>query len=97
MVDVGVAFEIRRYGARGDVHHLHAGALERLGARTGITWAEMAAFGDDFSDIGSLRRCGFGIAMANAIPEVRQAADGIAASNDSDGVARWIEQNVLKD
>ena len=84
-------YKFTRHGATKE------GALERLGARTGIAWAEMAAFGDDFSDIGSLKRCGFGIAMANAIPEVRQAADGIAASNDSDGVARWIEQNVLKD
>ena len=41
-------------------------------------------------DIGILRLCGRGIAMENAIAEVKQAADEICLSNEQDGVARWI-------
>ena len=70
-------------------------ALARLCARLDIPLSDVAAFGDDYSDIGSLRRCGHGVAMANAAPEVRRAANDSTSSNDEDGVARWIVQNVL--
>lgn len=48
---------------------------------------QMAAFGDDFNDIGMLKLCGKGIAMENAIPQVKDAADEITLSNMKDGVA----------
>lgn len=51
---------------------------------------EIAVFGDDFHDIGMLRLCGRGIAMENAIAEVKQAADEICLSNGQNEVARWI-------
>ena len=35
------------------------------------------------------------MAVANAIGAVLDAADEAAADNDSDGVARWIEKNLL--
>lgn len=57
---------------------------------------QMAAFGDDYSDIGMLKLCGRGIAMANAIEPVKQIADEITESCDEDGVALWIERNILK-
>lgn len=60
-----------------------------------IPAAEMAAFGDDYVDIEMLRLCGTGVAMGNAIPEVKRIADHVAPSNDEDGVARWIEENLL--
>lgn len=37
---------------------------------------------------------GAAVAVANAIGAVLDAADE-AADNDSDGVARWIEKNLL--
>ena len=56
---------------------------------------EIAAFGDDHNDIAMLSACGAGIAVGNAIDEVKRAADHIALSNEEDGVARWIEENIL--
>jgi hydroxymethylpyrimidine pyrophosphatase-like HAD family hydrolase len=44
---------------------------------------------------GRLRECGVGIAVENATAECRQAANHICADCDSDGVARWIEENLL--
>ena len=52
-------------------------------------------FGDDNDDIESLRNCGIGVAVANAIEEVKEAADVIVESNDEDGVAKWIEREIL--
>lgn len=56
--------------------------------------AETAYFGDDNDDIEPIRRCGMGIAVSNAIAAVREAADDIAESNDSDGVARYIVDRI---
>ena len=57
--------------------------------------SEVAAFGDDYNDVEMLRECGIGVAVANAIDEAKAAADFICASNDNDGIAKWIEQNIL--
>lgn len=61
----------------------------------GISPDEVAYFGDDEDDIEPLRRCGVGVAVANAIPEAKSAADYITASNDEDGVAKFIEEKLL--
>lgn len=75
---------------------VHKGAaLTVLGERLGISPEEMLAFGDGSNDITMLQMAGTGIAVANAQPEVREAADGIAGSNDEDGVARYIERHIL--
>jgi len=55
-----------------------------------------AYFGDDQDDLEPIRMCGLGIAVSNGIEEVKAAADHIAESNNSDGVARFIEQSLLK-
>ena len=70
-------------------------AIEELYAHLKITPEQIAAFGDDFNDIGMLKLCGKGIAMKNAIPEVQQVADEVCESNENDGVGRWIEENLL--
>ena len=67
-------------------------AIEALCAHLHIPSTTIAAFGDDFNDIGMLKLCGKGIAMQNAIPEVKQIADDICGTNQNDGVARWIEK-----
>ena len=56
---------------------------------------EMIAFGDDFNDIGMLKLCGKGIAMGNAIDEVKAIADYITKTNNEDGVAYYLEPNLL--
>jgi len=64
-------------------------------ARLGVCTAEIAAFGDDWNDTQMLEKCGIGVAMGNAIPEVRAIADFVTADNDADGVAVWLENNVI--
>ena len=52
-------------------------------------------FGDDTDDIEPIQMCGLGVAVSNANEEVRNEADYIAGSNDEDGVACFIEMNIL--
>ncbi len=70
-------------------------AIEELCRHLNITSSKIAAFGDDFNDIGMLKLCGKSIAMENAIAEVKQAAGQVCASNENDGVAKWIKENLL--
>ena len=53
------------------------------------------AFGDDFADIGMLQLCGTGVAMGNAIDEVKDKADVVIGSNDEDGIAVFIENEII--
>ncbi|MBQ8508019.1 MAG: HAD hydrolase family protein, partial [Clostridia bacterium] len=46
-------------------------------------------------DIGMLQMCGSGVAMANAIPEVKRVAKAFADTNDNDGVAQYLAENFL--
>ena len=70
-------------------------AVNALAAEFGILLSEFAAFGDDFNDIEMLSECGIGVAVANAISEAKAAADFICDTNDNDGVAKWLEENML--
>lgn len=62
----------------------------------GISASETVYFGDDYDDIEPIKMCGLGVAVANAINEVKAAADHITESNDDDGVAKFIEKMILK-
>lgn len=66
-------------------------AILELCAVCGITTEEITAFGDDYADIGMLELCGMGIAMGNAIEEVKKRADSVIGSNDEDGIAAYLE------
>lgn len=69
-------------------------AIKALSEKSGISLDEIVAFGDDKNDIDMLKICGTGIAVSNAIEDVLKIADGVTSSNDEDGVARWIEENI---
>jgi len=80
------------------ISHIHAtksNAVSKLARLWNISPAETVAFGDDLVDIDLLTYAGAGIAMANALDEVKAAANIICLSNGEDGVAHWLENNVL--
>jgi len=68
----------------------------RLGRLLGIRREEIMTCGDGNNDLPMIRAAGLGVAMANAIDEVKQAADYITCTNDEDGVAKAIERFVLR-
>lgn len=56
---------------------------------------ETACFGDDQDDAEPIKMCGVGVAVANGTEEAKAAADYVAQSNDNDGVAEFIEHQIL--
>jgi Cof subfamily protein (haloacid dehalogenase superfamily) len=49
------------------------------------------SFGDNYNDMEMLQNVGLGIAMGNAVPELKQIADFVTLSNHEDGVALALE------
>ena len=70
-------------------------AMIELGKLLGIPREEIMAFGDGNNDLKMLKEVGTGVAMENAIPSVKEAADYVALSNDEEGIAKFIEKYVL--
>lgn len=62
----------------------------------GCSAEETVYFGDDYDDVEPIKMCGVGVAVSNAIDEVKAVADHIAESNDDDGVAKFIEGRILE-
>ena len=48
---------------------------------------DMIAFGDSHNDLSMLKYAGTGIAMGNAVEEVKAIADEVTGTNDEDGIA----------
>jgi Cof subfamily protein (haloacid dehalogenase superfamily) len=67
-------------------------ALARLCADFQIPAERVLAIGDSRNDVPMLTWAGIGVAMGNALPEVREAVPYVTASNDRDGVALAIER-----
>lgn len=57
----------------------------------GVSEAEICAVGDDVNDIPMIEAAGLGVAMGNALPEVKAAADRIAPTHDEDGLVSVVE------
>lgn len=70
-------------------------AIHELAKLVNISLKDIVSFGDDVNDLEMLQICGMGVAVSNAIEEVQHAADCVTLSNDEDGVADWIEKNML--
>jgi Cof subfamily protein (haloacid dehalogenase superfamily) len=67
-------------------------ALQRLCADFQILPERVLAIGDSRNDVPMLRWAGAGVAMGNALPEVKEAVRFVTASNAEDGVALAIER-----
>lgn len=67
-------------------------AVEELGAFYRVSREEILAMGDSENDRSLFAAAGCGIAMKNAQEELKEVAQGVAASNDDDGVARVLEE-----
>ena len=71
-------------------------ALERLCRRLGIVADEVVAVGDMPNDLAMLDWAGTAVAVANATPEVLEAADEVTAANTDDGVALLLERILAR-
>lgn len=71
-------------------------AIAALCDHFGIAREAVMAFGDNLNDTDMLKAAGVGVAMGNALPEVKAIADLVAPRYDEDGVAHVVNEYVLK-
>lgn len=72
-----------------------AAMAQRLARSLGVKAEEVLALGDHDNDVSLLRWAGIGVAMGNASPAAKAAADTITASNRREGVADALQRWVL--
>ena len=66
-----------------------ANAVRQLARLLGCDF--IVAFGDGINDIDMFAASDEACAVANAVPELKRLATAVIASNDEDGVAKWLE------
>jgi 5-amino-6-(5-phospho-D-ribitylamino)uracil phosphatase len=102
--DLGLAarvlfYPVERHGAlMAELLHpdgTKAVAVAALAARYGLTLAETIAVGDGHNDVEMLAEAGVGVAMGQAPPEVRAHATLTIGGHAEDGLADFIERELL--
>jgi Cof subfamily protein (haloacid dehalogenase superfamily) len=81
-----------------DVTHPQANkgyVVEALSRLLSVPAGSIATIGDGRNDVAMFRAAGFSIAMGNAAPEVRAAADAATDGNDADGFAKAVGTHFL--
>jgi Cof subfamily protein (haloacid dehalogenase superfamily) len=73
-----------------------AQALKFLSSRNGIARNQILAIGDNHNDLDMLLFAGTGVAMGNAVRELKDTAFFVTGCNNSDGVAQALEQFILQ-
>lgn len=71
-------------------------ALQELVKQSGLSSEQIAYVGDDVTDLPVIRTVGFGVAVANAVDEVKQYADFITARSGGNGAVREVIEYILK-
>lgn len=69
--------------------------LEKLCSCLGLPMKQTIALGDADNDLGAFEKAGLAVAMGNAEPRIKQAADVIVADCDHGGCAQAIENYLL--
>lgn len=69
-------------------------ALLQYADNKNILPEEIMAIGDNLNDYSMIKSAGVGVAMANAIPAIKEIAQTQTDSNINDGVAQIIEQTI---
>ena len=67
-------------------------SLQKLLDHVGLDKSEVIACGDGYNDLTLIEFAGLGVAMGNAVAEIKEKADYITASNDENGIKKVIEK-----
>ena len=71
-------------------------ALEKLLEQLRLSAKQVAYIGDDLPDVPTIRYVGFGVAVANAVDEVKQYADFVTKRPGGSGAVREVIEHILK-
>jgi 3-deoxy-D-manno-octulosonate 8-phosphate phosphatase (KDO 8-P phosphatase) len=92
-----VAHRMKQLG----INLLYTGQVEKESAfidiknRLGLTDDQFAYIGDDLPDLSVIQQVGLGVAVANAVPQVREFADWITLKSGGDGAVRELSDLIL--
>jgi 3-deoxy-D-manno-octulosonate 8-phosphate phosphatase (KDO 8-P phosphatase) len=76
--------------------HYKLDALEKFLGEVNLSPAQVAYVGDDLPDLPAIRHVGFGVAVANAVDEVKQHADFVTTRPGGGGAVREVIEYILK-
>ena len=68
--------------------------LELLCKRLGYSLNDVIFFGDGLNDIELMKNSGFGVAMGNALEEVKMVSDDVTLTNLEDGVIKYLNKII---
>jgi 3-deoxy-D-manno-octulosonate 8-phosphate phosphatase (KDO 8-P phosphatase) len=71
-------------------------ALQQLLAELDLSPEKAAYVGDDLMDLPIVRYVGFGVAVANAVDELKEHADYVTARRGGEGAVREVIEYILK-
>ncbi|MBL7153349.1 MAG: HAD-IIIA family hydrolase [Phycisphaerae bacterium] len=78
-----------------DCHH-KLPAFEKLLDQVGLSRENAAYIGDDLPDLPIIRYVGFGVAVANAVDQVKSCADYVTTRPGGAGAVREVIEHILK-
>jgi 3-deoxy-D-manno-octulosonate 8-phosphate phosphatase (KDO 8-P phosphatase) len=84
------------------VSHVFQGCLQKLPVfesllkELNLTPEQTAYIGDDLMDMPLVRRVGFGVAVANAVEELKQCADWVTTRPGGDGAVGEAVEYILR-
>jgi len=70
--------------------------FEKLLEQLGLSPNKAAYIGDDLTDLPVIRYAGFGVAVANAVDEVKRYADYVTTRPGGSGAVREVIEYILK-
>jgi len=76
--------------------HFKLPTLEQLLTELHLEAGQVAYIGDDLPDLPVIRFVGFGVAVANAVAEVKAQADYVTTCRGGDGAVREVIEMILK-
>jgi len=76
--------------------HYKLPVVEQLLDKLGLSPENMVFVGDDLTDMPVIRYVGFGVAVANAVDEVKQSADYVTTRPGGSGAVREVIEYILK-
>jgi len=71
-------------------------AVQEILSELGIAPEKVCYIGDDLPDVPAVRAAGLGVAVADACPELREAAHHVTSLRGGEGAVRELIETILK-
>ncbi len=68
--------------------------IKLIADKENIENKDIICFGDGLNDIEMIEKSGMGVAMGNALSDIKQIADFTTLSNNEEGIKYFLQQNV---